>query len=53
MHASVPNNRYELHDKIDQALLNEIDESNEWLVGSFDGEGDNNGNGYILSNRMD
>lgn len=41
--------RYELRDKIDPILLNDIDESNEWLVGSFDGEGDNNENDYVFS----
>ncbi|KAK1376692.1 hypothetical protein POM88_032936 [Heracleum sosnowskyi] len=41
--------RYELRDKIDPISLNEIDESNEWLVGSFDGEGENNENDYVFS----
>ncbi|KAK1384279.1 hypothetical protein POM88_022014 [Heracleum sosnowskyi] len=40
--------RYELRDKIDHISLNEIDESNEWLVGSFDGEGENNENDYVF-----
>ncbi|KAK1378596.1 hypothetical protein POM88_025340 [Heracleum sosnowskyi] len=40
---------YELRDKIDAISLNEIDESNGWLVGSFDIERDNIENDYVFS----
>ncbi|RDX62031.1 hypothetical protein CR513_59680, partial [Mucuna pruriens] len=32
--------RYECHDLIDPIALNEIDDSNEWIVGELDGEGE-------------
>ena len=41
--------RYELRNIIDPISLNEIDESNEWLVGSFDKDGENNENEYVFS----
>ncbi|WOH08409.1 hypothetical protein DCAR_0727849 [Daucus carota subsp. sativus] len=41
--------RYELRNIIDPISLNEIDKSNEWLVGSFDKDGENNENEYVFS----
>ena len=41
--------RYELRNIIDPISLHEIDESNEWLVGSFDRDGENNENAYVFS----
>ena len=35
--------RYDLHDQIDHISLNDIDDSNEWLLGRMDGEGDGDG----------
>ncbi|XP_074353073.1 uncharacterized protein LOC141692245 isoform X1 [Apium graveolens] len=41
--------RYELRDKNDPILLNEIDDSNEWLVGKVDGESDEEDDDYVFS----
>ncbi|XP_074378716.1 uncharacterized protein LOC141720265 [Apium graveolens] len=41
--------RYELRDKIDPILLNEIDDNNEWLVGKVDGESDEENDDYVFS----
>ena len=35
--------RYDLRDQIDRISLNDIDNSNEWLLGRMDREGDGDG----------
>src|SRR3954465_10226099 len=35
--------RYDLRDQIDHISLNDIDDSNEWLLGRMDGESDGDG----------
>ncbi|KAL6578942.1 hypothetical protein OROMI_009158 [Orobanche minor] len=41
--------RYELRNVIDPILLNEIDDSKEWLIGKVDGESDEEDDDFVFS----
>ncbi|KAL6547290.1 hypothetical protein OROMI_023011 [Orobanche minor] len=41
--------RYELRNFIDPILLNEIDDSNEWLIGKVDGESNEEDDDFVFS----
>ncbi|KAL6495778.1 hypothetical protein OROGR_030341 [Orobanche gracilis] len=41
--------RYEIRDTINPILLNEIDDSNEWLIGKMDGDNEEEDDEFVFS----